>query len=123
MQTLLSIFRLKCPKCHQGEFLENRPRPIFRLIRVREQCPVCQTRFKIEPSFYYGSMYVAYALGVAVMGALSVLYYLVSPEFSVLQLFMLIVGVLIVLGPYLNAWSKTIWANFFFSYDPSMAKK
>jgi hypothetical protein len=26
-------------------------------------------------------------------------------------------------SPYLNAWSKLIWANFFFHYQPDLKKK
>jgi len=64
MLTLINIFRLKCPVCGKGEFLESRPRLFFKIIRVRDRCSSCQTGLKIEPSFYYGSMYVSYALGV-----------------------------------------------------------
>lgn len=125
MKKLYSIFRLQCPHCHRGEFLEKRPRPFWSWVRVRDSCPHCERPFKIEPSFYYGSMYVAYAIGVALMGLVTMIYFLSSKNFSVSRLFLLIVGVLVVLNPYINAYSKSIWANFFFAYNPALggAKK
>ena len=71
MDKIISILRLKCPTCRKGAFLEKQPRPFWSWVRVKDQCPYCHTKFKIEPSFYYGSMYIAYALGVGVMGILS----------------------------------------------------
>ena len=76
-----------------------------------------KTRFKIEPSFYYGSMYVSYALGVFLMMATTLIYWLWSNPFSVLHCFLWIVGVVLILNSYINAWSKLIWANFFFKYN------
>ena len=122
MHIVASILLLKCPKCHKGEFLDKKPRLFWSWVRVKDSCDNCQSPFKIEPSFYYGSMYVAYALGVAVTGIIAALYYLVTSNFSVVRLFFLIVGVLLILNPYLNAWSKNIWANFFFSYDNKLAQ-
>ena len=112
--TLVNIFRLKCPVCYRGEFLESRPRLFFKVIRVRGRCSNCQTRLKIEPSYYYGSMYVAYALGVGLMMITTFIYWSLSSSFSVLYCFLWIVGILLVLNAYLNAWSKAIWASFFF---------
>jgi len=68
-------------------------------------------------------MYVAYALGVAVMIAVIVLNHLLFETFSFLRTFWIILGVLIALGPYLNALSKIVWAILFFKYDPNWKEK
>ena len=47
----LEYFRLKCPVCNKGEFLQTQPLFFFKLIRVRESYTNCKTRFKIEPAF------------------------------------------------------------------------
>jgi hypothetical protein len=36
--------------------------------------------------------------------------------------FIVISSTLVILMPYINALSKVIWANFFFTYDPSKQK-
>jgi len=68
-------------------------------------------------------MYVAYALGVALMLGVTLLYWVLSDSFSVGAAFLLISGILLIVSPYLNAWSKLIWANFFFHYQPDLKKK
>jgi uncharacterized protein (DUF983 family) len=62
---LYSIFKLKCPKCHEGEFFESRLYDLKKLGHVLEECPTCKTSYVPEPGFYFGAMYVSYALGVA----------------------------------------------------------
>ena len=76
---LYSIIFLKCPRCHTGEFLEANPYKLSNFNKVKERCPKCDLKYSIEPSFYTGSMYVSYGVGIAV--ALSECTYLfVSPS-------------------------------------------
>ncbi|MDA0774457.1 MAG: DUF983 domain-containing protein [Bacteroidetes bacterium] len=118
---LNSILPIRCPHCHKGKFLVHPLSQIFKITRVREQCDHCGVVFKIEPSFYYGSMYIAYALGVAIMGIVSILYWMLAPNFSVLACFTWVVFSLIATSPFLNGYAKIIWANFFIAYEPETA--
>lgn len=34
---------------------------------MHKECPVCKANFEPEPGFYYGAMYISYALNVAVV--------------------------------------------------------
>lgn len=121
--TLYSILFLKCPRCHHGDFLEANPYKLSNFNKVKERCPKCELKYSIEPSFYYGSMYVSYAVGIAVAIAVYVLTLLFAMDLQVSHLFILIVSTLVILMPYIAAVSKSIWANFFFKYDPELAKK
>jgi uncharacterized protein (DUF983 family) len=118
-----SILFMKCPRCHEGPFLQNHPYNLSSMNKVRETCPNCGLKYKIEPSFYYGSMYVSYGVGVAVGVAVFVLIYLLDLDLGVAGIFGVIVAALIVLMPYIGAVSKSIWANFFFKYDKEVARK
>ena len=119
---LNSILPLRCPQCHRGKFLAHPPFKIFKLTRVRDTCDHCGLKFKIEPSFYYGSMYVAYAQGVGLMVGTSIGYWLLSSNFSILECFLWVLGVILAFGPFLNGYAKIIWANFFINYDSNKAK-
>ena len=79
--TLVNLYRLGHPVCYRGEFLESRPHLFFKVIRVRDRCSNCQTRLKIEPSFYYGSIYVTFALGVGLMLITTIIYWSLSNSF------------------------------------------
>lgn len=120
---LYSILFLKCPRCHEGAFLEANPYKLNNFNKVKERCPKCDVKYSIEPSFYYGSMYVSYAVGIAVAVSVYVLTLLFGLEMEVSHLFIMMVIVLIALMPYIAAISKLIWAKLFFKYDPKLGEK
>ena len=61
-------------------------------------------------------MYVAYALGVAIMISVIVLNLLLFEAFAFVRTFEMVVGAVIITAPLMNALAKIIWANFFFNY-------
>lgn len=120
---LYSILFLKCARCHKGAFLEANPYNLGKFNKVRERCPKCDLKYSIEPSFYYGSMYVSYGVGIAVAVAVYVLTLIFGMDLNVLSLFIAIVATLILLMPYIGAVSKSIWANIFFKYDKNKGER
>ncbi|MDA8877452.1 DUF983 domain-containing protein [Flavobacteriaceae bacterium] len=103
--------------------MEAHPYQLNKFNKVNESCPKCNQRFKIEPSFFYGSMYVSYGLGVAISIAVYLILLFFGMTGHLLRVFFIICGTLILLMPYINAVSKVIWAGFFFKYDPKSLKK
>ncbi len=89
--------------------------------KVKESCPKCGLKYSIEPSFYTGSMYVSYAVGIAVAVVVFTLTLIFGHKVNPLVVFGSIVLVLFLLMPYIGAVSKSIWAHFFFKYDPKIA--
>lgn len=83
---------------------------------VKDKCEVCGLDLKPEPGFYYGAMYVSYALGVAVFVTIWASCNWFFDNVGVWTQISLVLIALIGLGPYLYALSKVIWANIFFSY-------
>ncbi len=120
---LYSILFLKCPRCHKGEFFEANPYKLSNFNKVKEQCPKCNLKYSIEPSFYTGSMYVSYAVGIAVAVTTYVLSLIFNLQLSIAGLFIAIVVVLILTMPWIAAVSKSIWANIFFKFDKEIAQK
>lgn len=119
---LYSIFTSTCPVCHTGKmYLNSNPYNITEAQKMHERCPHCDTKFKIEPSFFYGAMYVSYAVGVAIaVAAFIISYFFIG--LGRLTSFFIITGTLIVLLPVILRISRNIWINFFFSYDKEKAK-
>jgi uncharacterized protein (DUF983 family) len=116
---LYSILKIRCPQCHEGPFLERKVYDFSAFTKVRKNCTNCGLNYHVEPSFYYGSMYVAYALGVALMVAVITLNVLFFQPFSFRLTFGMVVGAVILFSPLMNALAKIIWANFFFHYNPN----
>jgi uncharacterized protein (DUF983 family) len=119
---LYSIFKSKCPKCNEGKFFVSHPYDLSKVGDIHENCDKCGLKYEREIGFYYGAMYVAYALGVALFVTFWVSFNLFFENISLAwQIGSIIVGT-IVLSPYIYALSKIIWANLFIKYDKDAIK-
>ncbi|WP_417589393.1 DUF983 domain-containing protein [Owenweeksia hongkongensis] len=115
---LYSIFKYKCPRCHQGEVFKSKSSyNLPRMFDMHEQCSNCELRYEFEPGFFYGAMYVSYGLTVALGVATYVLMQMFF-EASVAQIILVLVGVLIVGSPLVLRLSRIIWMNLFIKYEP-----
>ena len=113
---LYSIVNGKCPKCHEGNFFKYgftfHPSKITKL---HDNCPSCDLKYMIEPSFYYGAMYVNYGITVA----LSIILFLIAKlgfQLTLLQSFATIIIGLILLAPVNLRLSRILWINMFIAY-------
>lgn len=113
---LHSILFFKCPECQQGDFFESHPYDLSAIGNVHTHCPNCGLKYSKEPGFYYGAMYVSYALGTGIFVGLYLIDYLFDLQLSLVTFLIIMSSVMIVGTPYLFHLSKIIWANLFFHY-------
>lgn len=114
---LYSILHFKCPYCHEGEFFLAHPYNLKRAGDLHDRCPACACRYMIEPGFYYGAMYVSYAVGVAIAVSIWVAFLVLAPETDPFWIVAVAGAVMLLTGPYLYALSRIIWANMFLDFD------
>ncbi|WP_290700481.1 DUF983 domain-containing protein [Lacinutrix sp.] len=120
---LYGIITGVCPKCHEESMYTNKnPYAVMQLFSMHERCSNCNTKYKIEPSFFYGSMYVSYGVGIAFAAVAFVLSFLVF-ESSLNISIVAIIASQLVLYPIIVRLSRNIWINLFISFDKSLAKK
>ncbi|MGY3793888.1 DUF983 domain-containing protein [Aquimarina sp. 433] len=113
---IYSIFTGTCPVCqNESMYKEQNPYKLGRIFQMHERCSHCNTKYKIEPSFFYGAMYVSYGVGIAFAVAAFVIGNLIL-KFNLLQSFFIIVGTLIVFFPVILRLSRNIWINLFMHY-------
>ncbi len=105
----------------ESMYVDPNPYKISKLFDMHERCSNCGTKYKMEPSFFFGAMYVSYAVGIAFAVAAFIIAFLLL-KLSLLFTFIAIVITLIIFLPVIVRWSRNIWVNFFFSYDPKKAK-
>ena len=116
---LYSIFTGKCPVCHSGNmYRKNNPYIISETLVMHDRCAHCDTKFKIEPSFFYGAMYVSYPVGIIFAGIAFVISFFIL-DLGRLTSFAIIIVVLLLLLPIILRLSRNIWINFFFKFDKS----
>ena len=120
---LYSVFTGTCPVCQEESMYKaSNPYKVSKLFEMYDRCSNCHTKYKMEPSFFFGAMYVSYAVGIGFAIAAFVLsYYLFG--FGLLASFFAIVITMIVFLPVIIRWSRNIWINLFFSYDPKKANQ
>ncbi|MGB5610431.1 DUF983 domain-containing protein [Eudoraea sp.] len=115
---LYSILTGSCPRCHQESmYTDTNPYHLGSLFKMQERCTHCNTKYKIEPSFFYGAMYVSYAVGIAFAVAAFVIAFLIIGT-SLLNTFIAIVVTMVVFLPFIIRLSRNIWINIFIKYDP-----
>lgn len=114
---LYSIVKFKCPRCHQGDFFSHKNNfGLRKSTEIHENCSACNLKYMMEPSFFFGAMFVAYALTVG----LSLLVFFLTHfafGFGLIGSFASIVVVLLLTAGINLRISRILWINFFVAYD------
>lgn len=118
---LYSIFNKKCPQCHEGEFFVSSSYDLKHIGDIKDHCEHCGLKYEREPGFYYGAMYVAYALGVATFVTFWVSMNLFFNNLSIIIQIAVVITAIVILSPWLYTLSKIIWANMFIGYKSDSA--
>ena len=120
---LYSIITGTCPKCHEENmYINKNPYMLSKTLKMHERCSNCNTKYKIEPSFFYGSMYVSYGVGIAFAVAAFVISYGFLGT-SLMVGFIAIIITMIGFLPVILRLSRNIWINLFLNYDKSLSTK
>ncbi|KRB56394.1 DUF983 domain-containing protein [Flavobacterium sp. Root186] len=120
---LNSILTGSCPKCQkESMYSDKNPLHLTKVLKMNDNCSHCGLKYQIEPSFFYGAMYVSYGLNVAV-GIAAFIISFVFFGASIGESFIAIVITLIVLFPFVLRLSRNLYINMFISYDPKAGQE
>jgi len=112
-----SVLNNKCPNCHEGDVFIGKSAYDFKTFdKLHETCEHCGHKYEKEPGFFYGAMYVSYALMVAWFVITWSLNGLIFHIDSIYYLVFLVISI-IVLMPVTFRQSRLIWINFFTKYQ------
>lgn len=113
---LYSIVTGKCPRCHEDRMYVNRnPYAISETMTMHEHCRQCGLKYKMEPNFFFGAMFVSYALAVLV-GIITFLITWYIFRTGLINAFIAIFVILILLMPVITRLSRNIYINIFVNY-------
>lgn len=113
---LYSILYNYCPQCHEGRFwATNNP---FKNMLLKDDgssnyCNKCKLKFDLEVGFWYGAMYVSYALGVLILVFSWIMVLVLFPKMEIEYEIGIISGAILLFGPLNYHLSRLIWINFF----------
>jgi uncharacterized protein (DUF983 family) len=112
---LYSIIQQKCPRCHEGAMFETSSFSFKKSFDMLSECPHCGQRYNLETGFYYGAMFLSYAIVALYMfGGFAILYFGLG-----IDVWWAFSGLVVGAG-ILYVWffrvSRIIWLNFFVDY-------
>ncbi len=113
---LNSILTGNCPQCHQESMYQSKNlyNPA-KIIKMNENCSHCGLKYQIEPSFFYGAMYVNYGVSVAFAIIVFIIAFAIL-NLSLIHTFIAISISIIAIFPFILRISRNIWINFFVKY-------
>jgi uncharacterized protein (DUF983 family) len=122
---LNAIAQGKCPRCHSGKIFMSSAVKLRRFTLMFDTCPVCGLHYEVEPGFFWGSMYVSYALTTGMMIVLGALTFLIGndPDFWIYML--VIGGSVLVTSPLTYRYSRILLLHFFapVKFEEKLANK
>ena len=118
-----SILTGSCPKCQEESmYVDSNPYHLKNIYTMHDNCSHCGLHYQIEPSFFYGAMYVSYGLTVGI-GVAAFIIAKVIIGLTLLQSFVAIMVALIALMPITARLSRNIYINIFVHFDKNAFKK
>lgn len=123
MNGLRAFFTGKCPQCRIAKVFPNHMYNVARMKDMHATCPSCKVRFESEPGFFWGAMYFGYAINVALIIIIGVVYFgILSKE--VIWVYGTIIATLVVLLiPFNFRFSRLLMMYIAAPYRKYQAKK
>ncbi|HUH25082.1 MAG TPA: DUF983 domain-containing protein [Flavobacterium sp.] len=116
MSYVSNVLKGTCPSCGQTKVFKSKGNPIlFKLPMMHQRCANCNYSFHRETGFYFGAMYMSYALTVGEMVAVFVLGLLLNMSF--MNMFIGVVVIVLLLSTFNYRVSRLMWLNMFYDED------
>jgi uncharacterized protein (DUF983 family) len=123
MGKLQSAVAEKCPRCGEGDlFAEKSFLPIGRkTYQMKKYCTHCGLKYEKELGYFYGSMYVSYALNIALFTITLLTYLFFFKESFGWAYFAVAYLVLtFLLTGFIFRTARSLWLSALTSYEPEV---
>jgi uncharacterized protein (DUF983 family) len=115
---VLSILKFKCPRCRKGDmFLKGKLTHPGKFSSMHEACSHCELSFEPEPGYYFGAMFISYAINTAIFVSVWIILSLVYPDYSPVEMILLLLLISVICLPLIYRISRTIWLSIFVKFD------
>lgn len=115
---LYSILTIRCPRCHEGKmFPADTLYNPGKFMKMNANCACCGQSFQPEPGYYFGAMFVSYAINTALFVAVWVALYFLVAEITTTMMIVTLLFVVFGLLPITFRLSRVLWIAIFVRYD------
>ena len=114
MSKVLNVLKCKCPNCKKGKIFNTKGNILLlKIPKMNDRCPQCNYKFERETGFFFGAMFVSYALAAAQMiTSLVIFWYII--DISPLRVFAIIVLIAFLFSTTNFKLSRSIWIYLFY---------
>ena len=120
-KVLSAVLSGKCPRCRKGDVFTHGPFKLSKFNSTHQNCPHCGLHYEVEPGFFFGAMYVSYAISVAIFLTTVFLLYNFGNDPDVLVYIITVSVVSLLTYPFNFRISRLLFLYAFsgVKYDPS----
>lgn len=123
MGKLSPALKEKCPRCSKGDlFVYNHWLPFSKKpFQMKKYCPECGLKYEKEPGYFYGSMFVSYALNVGLFVICLLLYIYIFKAYYGWEYFAVAyLAATFLLTGVIFRWSRSLWMAALTKYEPGV---
>lgn len=111
-----SVVKSKCPRCNEGDLWIKNNSYSLGFDKMHEHCSECGLKYDMEQGFWYGAMYISYAMGVAVAVSIVVALIVLTELGIWYRVGGAALGIVLLLPPIFR-YSRNIWLAIFVRYQ------
>jgi len=86
-------------------------------MKMNTRCECCGQSFEPEPGYYFGAMYVSYAINTLFLAVISIALYLLATEITLTMIITVLLIVILGFLPLTFRWSRVLWIAIFVKYE------
>ena len=120
---LSAVLEGRCPQCRQKRLFKQAPYTL-KFLEMHTNCGHCGLRYEREPGFFFGAMYISYALSVGILLTTGTLVYFIGSNPSSSTYIIWVIGISLLLYPINYRLSRILFLHLFagMKFDPDKAK-
>lgn len=100
--TTTAFLSMRCPRCRKG--------PIYAASNeMHVRCPECGHTYEREPGYFVGSLYISYAMAIAVLGTFTLIGHLLFPEVDLGWIVLGAIVAFLPLVPTATRYARVLW--------------
>lgn len=111
-----SIAGMRCPKCREGKMFPAHTLYTRHFMKMNDRCSCCGQSFEPEPAYYFGAMFISYALNAGYFIALWVALLIVMDNIPDALIIGGTIALVISLLPITFRLSRVLWIYIFVRY-------
>lgn len=120
---MAGILSMRCPRCREGKMFPEHTLYSRQFMKMHDHCPCCGQSFTPEPAYYFGAMFVSYALNAAYFIALWVALYILMDDIPDYLIIGGTIALVIGLLPVTFRLSRVLWIYIFVRYEGREGRK